>query len=324
MEKDDEVKGSGNSYDFGSRLYDSRLGRWLSVDKAFFGYPNQSTYSFCINNPIKFIDANGEWVVDENGNIIYTTDKPNSYYVQAVYDVVRDGNGNVVSYKRLIVQADEVTILTNKGTPVKAYKVNSSFVTEQTVVVTKNAVGQNVEKVVNSVTLQGDFTTGYNCTGNAMANQKFIIPSNEITNQVIADEGLVQIDQSKAKAGDVGMYIDENGIVQHLEAYITNNTVNTKGGVEKGPKIDTPGDNAGFKVGSVTGGSVVKSYKVYTDLAADTKMRVNQGNTTNVGVEVSKTDFDRIQKAVKPSTLSKEQINTYKRERTIQAKSKTN
>lgn len=82
MEKDDEVKGEGNSYDFGARMNDSRLGRWLSIDKAFFGNPNQSTYSFCLNNPIKFVDPNGNWVVDENGNIVYTVLNPNQEYIQ--------------------------------------------------------------------------------------------------------------------------------------------------------------------------------------------------------------------------------------------------
>jgi RHS repeat-associated protein len=31
-EHDDEIKGSGNSIDMGARIYDSRLGRFLSVD----------------------------------------------------------------------------------------------------------------------------------------------------------------------------------------------------------------------------------------------------------------------------------------------------
>ena len=59
MEKDDEVKGEGNSFDFGARIYDNRLGRWLSVDKIFNKYPHQSSYSFCFNSPLTFIDNNG-------------------------------------------------------------------------------------------------------------------------------------------------------------------------------------------------------------------------------------------------------------------------
>ena len=60
MESDNEVKGEGNSYDFGARIYDSRVGRWLSGDPLESKYPFVSTYSYCLNNPVVLIDPNGE------------------------------------------------------------------------------------------------------------------------------------------------------------------------------------------------------------------------------------------------------------------------
>jgi RHS repeat-associated protein len=74
-EKDNEIKGTGNSLDFGARVYDSRLGRWLSVDpKNQFVF---SPYQSFVNNPIKHIDPDGGWVpgVDKQGNITLTAEK---------------------------------------------------------------------------------------------------------------------------------------------------------------------------------------------------------------------------------------------------------
>lgn len=60
MEKDDEVKGSGNSLDFGARIYDSRLGRFLSTDPYQKILSFYSPYLFAGNKPIVAIDKDGE------------------------------------------------------------------------------------------------------------------------------------------------------------------------------------------------------------------------------------------------------------------------
>ena len=63
MEKDDELYGVGNSYDFGARIYNPRLGRWMSRDPYEMRYISQTTYGACLNNPIAFIDPNGKEVI---------------------------------------------------------------------------------------------------------------------------------------------------------------------------------------------------------------------------------------------------------------------
>lgn len=66
MEKDNEIVGEGKDYDYGARIYDGRLGRWLSLDPAMTLYPSISPYSFVLSNPIYNLDINGEYVT---GNI---------------------------------------------------------------------------------------------------------------------------------------------------------------------------------------------------------------------------------------------------------------
>jgi RHS repeat-associated protein len=59
MEKDDEVKGEGNSYTTEFRQYDPRLGRWLSLDPLMMEFPWMSPYVAFDNNPVYFVDPYG-------------------------------------------------------------------------------------------------------------------------------------------------------------------------------------------------------------------------------------------------------------------------
>ena len=58
-ENDNEVKGEGNQQDYGMRIYDPRLGRFLSVDPITAKYPNLTPYQFASNTLIQAIDLDG-------------------------------------------------------------------------------------------------------------------------------------------------------------------------------------------------------------------------------------------------------------------------
>ena len=57
--------------DYGARQYDSDGGIWLGKDPLSEKYYPISPYSFCANNPIKFVDSDGRdikiWYKDNNG-----------------------------------------------------------------------------------------------------------------------------------------------------------------------------------------------------------------------------------------------------------------
>jgi len=59
-EKDDETYGRGNEYDYGARIYNPRLAKWLSPDPLANNFPSETPYNYTSNNPIIYVDRQGQ------------------------------------------------------------------------------------------------------------------------------------------------------------------------------------------------------------------------------------------------------------------------
>ena len=72
QERDDEVKGEGNSVNFSYRMHDPRVGRFFAVDPLAAKYPHNSHYSFSENVLINAVELEGlEKHELSNGETVY-------------------------------------------------------------------------------------------------------------------------------------------------------------------------------------------------------------------------------------------------------------
>jgi hypothetical protein len=80
--------GGGSTYDYGFRIYNPQLGRFLSVDPLTRSYPFYTPYQFAGNKPIQFIDLDGleeaEPKKDEGNTQINVTNNVNVTWTVAL------------------------------------------------------------------------------------------------------------------------------------------------------------------------------------------------------------------------------------------------
>jgi RHS repeat-associated protein len=90
QEGDGEIYGDKKCYSYEFRNYDSRIGRWWSIDKFKNQQADQSTYKSFNNNPILFIDKDG---LKEYMTIKFVTRSGTTltYRMQMSYNIMTDG-----------------------------------------------------------------------------------------------------------------------------------------------------------------------------------------------------------------------------------------
>lgn len=119
-ENDNEVKGTGNQQDYGMRIYDPRLGKFLSVDPIGMSFPYYSPFHFGGNSPISHIDLDGA----EDLSYMYKQNKDNSgYTLVGITDYRNIGNGSTGSSGHGI----QVIFINRKGDIRHAFYATNKF-----------------------------------------------------------------------------------------------------------------------------------------------------------------------------------------------------
>jgi RHS repeat-associated protein len=110
-ENDADVKGDGDQIDYGARVNDPRLGRFMSEDPLTKGYPELTPYQFASNTPIQAADLDGLEADFSKGKL------PKDEYIPGLPKVFQletfKNNVSTAAYNSIVQDAEDLTNLFN-------------------------------------------------------------------------------------------------------------------------------------------------------------------------------------------------------------------
>jgi RHS repeat-associated protein len=198
-ENDNEVKGQGNQVDFDARIYDTRLGRWLSLDPLQKKYPNLNPYNFCANNPLTYVDSDGREIII-SGTAEFVTKTFTHLQSLTNKQLVLLGNGTVMEAHNLPPYAKSAVLI--KGEPMKipAPYVKKSYGTD----LISDLVNDKNHKV--EISTQTNYKGGNKTTPKSFdAYEKGVGSDVDIVFDLTDDEGGIDVNNNFARPFNIGL-----------------------------------------------------------------------------------------------------------------------
>lgn len=276
-ENDNEVKGQGNQQDYGLRIYDTRLGKFLSVDPLTDSYPYYTPYQFAGNMPIRYVDLDGG--------------EPMEYNIAGMI-----GNDIINGFIGIARWIDEtLTYPISGGAKQNVNKVKLGPVTNETnVTVTKSAttsthLADKLTYIKNNNTNKGDPTPITSTTIKTeveVENKTSVAWQNGTTNVQVYDA--TKVNNQNVRTNTTGTTVSGvvDGVPMVIKASKSSNTAGTTTGSTT-MAIGTKDNNAGVNVTSTTTKNGAKS------TAITVTGEVGTGSTSatgSAGVDIKTTD----------------------------------
>ena len=236
---DNYIYGKDNSYDYGMRFYDPRLGRFMSVDPLAHKYPHYSTYIYAGDKPIWAIDLDGL----EDLDIQMWNDMDRKYYgttyVKPITAREIERMGAIVSEKGeyFMILSTSVTVASDGAS---AEVTGPMFA----VGAAANLVGSIIQggaELAQRKWWEAGITFGFSYAGDAL--EKRMVRDLALKTELKKEVGTVVLDQ--------GLNNLQTTVTNKVEAH-TNNAQDSKPGnasQEKGTTNPAPIQNSGASKG---------------------------------------------------------------------------
>jgi len=219
-ENDNDVKGQGNQQDYGMRIYDPRLGKFLSVDPIAAKFPALTAYQFSNNSPIQNIDLDGLEDVPKSRKL--TGEELNS--------LISGSNISKLKILAKLVNESKTTILKVDGKDIVDLVKSSN---SKNVVHLKNQINE-IEKIDNLTIDKGKLNLTLK-----KGNDKISLKNANNLETGIYNKASIDANNLKVKKELTGYFNNEgreflsdnisgdiklSGITQEVDIYITNIT----------------------------------------------------------------------------------------------------